>query len=583
MAGSASAETLADAIALAYQSNPTLLSQRAQQRALDETYVQARSGWGPTITANGETYWSRTDFGHELSSVSTVSSGSTTGTSTSGVGSGSSSLGGGNTVPTGAFGPGGHYEYNLGYGQITASQPIYTGGKTAATVQAAEATVMAGRETLRGVETTLIQNVVTAYEDVRRDQQILKIRTDNAALLRDQLAETQAKFEVGQVTRTDVAQAQAQLSSADALLATAKSQLQISRAEYTAVVGQNPGELAPEPVLPGLPDTVEKAFDSAEQDSPPLSQAKITEVASHAKIAEAKAANRPTVSAQASFGAEGAMVPFGVRDFDRVVSGQVVYSQPIFTGGLNSSLIRQAIQQNASDRIAIESARRTVVQNVAQAWNTMVGDKASVISNEQQVSAAQVAYEGLREQYRVGLSTTLDVLIQQQTLENAELALTQARHDEYVAEASLLAAMGRLEAVDLVRGVQLYDPAKSFNKVKNKNALPWEPLIAAIDTVGEPSLGAERPMNAGPAPVSGAVTMVEPTNPPPVNPPLNTVQPTAPTPGPGASLGLDASPGQGAVVGRGASASAPIMTSSSGEPPRLGAKPLPPTNFGAEQ
>ncbi len=550
MAGSASAETLADAIALAYQSNPTLLSQRAQQRALDETYVQARSGWGPTITANGETYWSRTDFGHELQSTSEISSGSTTGSSSSGVGSGSG-LGGGNTVPTGAFGPGGHFEYNYGYGQITASQPIYTGGKTAATVQAAEATVMAGRQNLRGVETTLIQNVVTAYEDVRRDQQILKIRTDNAALLRGQLAETQAKFDVGQLTRTDVAQAQAQLSSADALLATAKAQLQISRAEYTAVVGQNPGELAPEPALPGLPDTVEQAFDAAEAESPPLTQAKITEQASRAKIAEAKAANRPTVSAQASFGAEGAMAPFGVRDFDRVMSGQIVYSQPIFTGGLNSSLIRQAIQQNASDRISIEGARRTAVQSVAQAWNTMVGDKASVISNEQQVSAAQVAYEGLREQYRVGLSTTLDVLIQQQTLENAELALTQARHDEYVGEAALLAAMGRLEVADLVRGVPLYDPSKSFNKVKSKGALPWEPLVAAIDTVGEPALGADKPIRTAPSPPPGEVTMVQPANPPPANQPLDTVQPTTPTPG---------------ASGLGASAS--------DEPPRLGAKPL---------
>lgn len=560
MAGSASAETLADAIALAYQSNPTLLSQRALQRALDETYVQARSGWGPTITANGEAYWSRTDFGHELSSVSTISSGSTTGTSTSGVGSGgSSSIGGGNTVPSGAFGPGGHYEYNLGYGQITASQPIYTGGKTAATVQAAEATVMAGRQNLRGVETTLIQNVVTAYEDVRRDQQILKIRTDNAALLRDQLSETQAKFDVGQVTRTDVAQAQAQLSSADALLATAKAQLQISRAEYTAVVGQNPGELAPEPALPGLPDTVEQAFDAAEAESPPLTQAKITEQSSRAKIAEARAANRPTVSAQASFGAEGTMVPFGVRDFDRVVSGQIVYSQPIFTAGLNSSLIRQAIQQNASDRIAIEGQRRTVVQNVAQAWNTMVGDKASVISNEQQVSAAQVAYEGLREQYRVGLSTTLDVLIQQQTLENAELSLTQARHDEYVGEAALLAAMGQLEVADLVRGVLLYDPAKSFNKVKSKGALPWEPLVAAIDTVGEPGMGADKPIRTAPT-APGEVTMVQPANPPPANQPLNTVQPTSPTPG-----------------------SSTLGAANSEEPLRLGAKPLPATNFEPEQ
>ncbi|MGC1303163.1 MAG: TolC family outer membrane protein [Caulobacteraceae bacterium] len=548
--GSASAETLADAIALAYQSNPTLLSQRAQQRALDETYVQARAGWRPSVSVSGAGYWSRTDFGHESQSVSLNSSSSSIGSSGTGVGSGSSGVGGssglgsGGTVPVASIGS--HFEENYGYGQITATQPIYTGGKTAATVQAAEATVMAGRQNLRGVETTLIQNVITAYEDVRRDQEILKIRTDNAALLRDQLSETQAKFQAGQLTRTDVAQGQAQLSSADALLATSKAQLQISRAEYAAVVGQNPGQLAPEPVLPGMPATVDQAFDAAESESPPLMQAKITEQSSRAKIAEAKAANRPTVSAQASYGAEGTLAPFAVRDFDRQVAGELVYSQPIFTGGLNSSLIRQAIQQNASDRIAIEGARRTVVQTVAQSWNTMVGDQASVVSNQQQVSAAEVAYEGLREQYRVGLSTTLDVLIQQQTLENAQLSLTQARHDEYVAEAALLAAMGRLEVADLVRGVERYDPAKSFNKVRNAGSLPWESLVAAIDTVGEPGMGAGRTDSQAAPSAGGDVSMVPADRPPPNDQPLSTVQPTAPIPD----------------------------TGSSDEPPRLGAKPL---------
>ena len=523
--GAASAETLADAIALAYQSNPTLLVQRAQQRVLDETYVQARAGWRPSISVGGQAYWSRTDFGHESLSTAAIGNGST-GSST-GLGSGSSTIGSGSTTPIPTAGLGGHYEYNYGYGQITATQPLYTGGKTAATVDAAEATVLAGRQGLRGVETTLVQNVVTAYEDVRRDQQILKIRTDNAALLRDQLSETQTKFQVGQLNRTDVAQGQAQLSSAEALLATSKAQLQISRAEYTAVVGQNPGELASEPALPGLPATVDQAFDAAEAESPSLLQAQITEQASRSKIVAAKAANRPTVSAQASFGAEGTLAPFGVRDFDRVVSGALVYSQPIFTGGVNSSLIRQAIEQNGSDRIAIEGARRSMVQAVAQAWNTMQGDKASVISNVQQVSAAEVAYEGLREQYRVGLSTTLDVLIQQQTLENAQLSLAQARHDEYVAEAALLAAMGRLEESDQVRGVQLYDPAKSFNKVRHAGSTPWEPLVAAIDMVGEPDLGAERPTVPSTV-VSGDVDMVPADRPPAASQPLSTVQPTTP-------------------------------------------------------
>ncbi len=506
--GSVRAETLADALALAYQSNPTLQAQRAQQRALDETYVQARAGWRPTANGTGTAYWSRTDLGKEYGGQSIA-------------------------VPTGTgqftSSNGGSYETNYGQGALTAIQPIYSGGKTAATVKAAEATVLAGRENLRLIESQVLQNVVTAYEDVRRDAQILSIRNDNAGVLQSQLDETQAKFQAGQLTRTDVAQAQAQLASAQALLATAKAQLQISRANYTAVVGQNPGELAPEPTLPGLPAVVDQAFDVADADNPSLRQAQINEQASRARIVEAKAAYRPTISAQASVGAVGTLVPFGVRDYDRNVTGELVFSQPIFTGGVNGSVVRQAIEQNNSDRILIESARRNVVQTVSQAWNTMIGDRASVTSNVEQVRAAEVAFEGIREQYRVGLSTTIDVLIQQQTLESAQLSLVQARHDAYVAETALLAAMGRLEAHDLVQGVPLYDPATSFNKVKTKGAVPWEPLIAAIDSVGAPSVGEPAPISA-PATPAASVMIIPADQPVPTNAPLSTAAPTTPAP-----------------------------------------------------
>jgi outer membrane protein len=506
----AGAETLADAIALAYQSNPTLQAQRAQQRELDETYVQARAGWRPTASASGQAYWSRTDLGKEYGTQGEIVSNGT----------------GGYSQVSG----GGSYQENYGDGQISVTQPLYTGGRTAATVKAAEATVLAGRETLRTVEAQIILSVVTAYEDVRLNQQILGIRTDNAGVLRSQLAETEAKFDVGQVTRTDVAQAQAQLASANALLAVAKANLQISRANYAAVVGQNPGELAPEPLLPGLPGAVDQAFDVAEEDNPALRQAELTEQSSRAKVVEAKAANRPTIAATAGIGYQGTLQPFGTQDFDRTISGQVTITQPIFTGGVNSSLIRQAMEQNTSDRIGIEGARRTVVQTVAQAWNTMVGDQASVTSNEEQVRAATVAFEGIREQYRVGLSTTLDVLIQQTNLETAQLALVQARHDAYVAEAALLQAMGRLEARALVTGAPLYDPAKSFNRVKSAGAVPWEPLVAALDSVGAPSVGMPAPIPAPAAagsPPSG-VAMIPADQPPPANGVLSTTQPTTP-------------------------------------------------------
>ena len=486
----AGAETLAQAIALAYETNPQLAAGRATQKALDETYVQARAGWGPTVGLQGQAYWQHTRYGAEASSILTSTSiGSTT---TGGGTGGSSSSGSGSSGSTGS-GSGAAVQstsaasLNYGYAALTVVQPLYTGGKVAAEVGAADAAVRAGRQTLRATEATVLQAVVTAYADVRRDAAILGIRNEATTVLQSQSAETQAKFTVGQVNRVDVAQAQAQLAAAQALAASARAQLAISRAEYVAAVGQSPGELEEPPPLPGVPAAVDAAFDAATTDSPALLQAELTETASRARVAAARADFRPTVSAQASYGAEGALVPFGVRDFDRVATGEVVFTQPLFTAGLNGSLVRQALAQNTADRVSIETARRAVVQQISEAWETLTGARASVTSDVAGLAAAQQAFAGIREEYRVGLSTTLDVLIQQQTLESAELSLTGARHDAYVAEAALLAVMGRLQAGDLVSGVAVYDPARSFDRVKSKGATPWEPLVAALDRAGEPA------------------------------------------------------------------------------------------------
>ena len=490
-AGAARAETLADAIALAYQTNPQLVSQRAAQRALDETYVQARAGWGPTVGLSGQAYWQHTAYGAEASSVlagASIAATPTPGSAGAGTASSAGSGGSASEAASGVAVQGDSpSSLNYGYAALTVTQPLYTGGKVAAEVGAAGAAVRAGRQTLRATEASVLQAVVTAYEDVRRDAAILTIREEATAVLGSQSQETDAKFTVGQVNRVDVAQAQAQLAAARALLAGARAQLAISRAEYVAAVGQSPGELPEPPPLPGLPPTLDAAFDAADADSPMLLQARLTEAASRARVAAARANLRPTVSAQASYGAEGALVPFGARDFDRVATGEVVFTQPIFAAGLNGSLIRQALDQNTADRVSIETARRGVVQQVSQTWETLSGARASVDSDVAGLAAARTAFSGIREEYRVGLSTTLDVLIQQQTLENAELALTTARHDAYVASAGVLAVIGRLQASDLVSGVVAYDPQHAFDRVRSRGATLWEPLIAAIDRAGEPT------------------------------------------------------------------------------------------------
>jgi outer membrane protein len=462
----AEAETLADAISMAYESNPALVGQRAQQRGLDETYVQARTALRPTASATASMEYQREDFG---------------------------ASGGSTTTPSGAFvlSPGaGRIEANAGTAQITLNQSLYTGGRTIAGIRSAEASVFAGREALRLEEANVLGQVVQAYADVRRDQEIVGIRRENLAVLESQKEETDAKFEAGQVTRTDTAQAAAQLAASRALLTSAQSQLEISRAAYRAVVGQTPGDLAPEPDLPNLPRSVDEAFDVAEAESPAVRQAVLTEKSSREKVTAARAAYRPTVALQGTVGYLGPLSPLNVRDYDRAITAMATVTQPIFTGGLNASNIRAALEQNNVDRAGIEAARRQAVQTVSQAWSAMTAAHANRGSQEEQVRAARTAFEGSQAEYRAGLRTTLDVLIAESTLRDAELSLVQARHDEYVQQAQLLAAVGRLEARRLVRGIDIYDPGASFNQVRRRGAVPWEGLVAGIDGLGAP---ADRP------------------------------------------------------------------------------------------
>lgn len=455
----ASAETLADAIALAYQTNPTLQAQRAQQRALDESYVQARAGLRPNASVAADYNYQNSD------SLVTVD------------------------PSTGRLsGP----EVRSTDATLSISQPLYTGGRVGSGIRAAEADVLAGREQLRQVEAGVLQNVVNAYVSVRRDQQALAIAQENVNVLKRQLDESKARFEVGEITRTDVAQSEARLAAAQASLSSAQAQLAISRSTYAAVIGQTPGELAAEPDLGKvLPATVDQAFETAEKRNPAILSADYAEQASAARVAAAKAQTRPTVSLRGSLGYSANDV-FGRSewaDYQKNITGSVSASVPLFTGGLTSSQIRAALEQNNAARINLEGAKRQTIQQVAQAWNQLLAARANLVSNQQQVKATEIAYEGTRQENQVGLRTTLDVLNAEQELRNAQLALVNARRDEYVAAASVLSAMGSLEARNLTSGVPIYDPAQSFNKAKHAlGAVPWEGAVQALDSVGAPSI-----------------------------------------------------------------------------------------------
>lgn len=449
------AETLQDALAAAYKTNPALQGQRFQQQGLDETYVQAKAGLRPTVGLNAQAQYQR--------------------------------------APNSSNFAQGFGSFNSGAASVVLSQPLYTGGRTTWAVRAAEASVKAGREDVRAVEGEVLMSVIQAYVDVLRDQQNLAIRQADLSTLDRQFAESSAKFTLGKVTKTDVAQAQAQLEAARASLAQGQASLEISKAEYAAAVGTSPGDLSDPMTLQGLPATIDQAFDLAEASNPLLLQSRLKEEASRAQIAVAKSAYRPTVALQGSYGVIGPVSPFVSREYGTESVASVTFALPLVTGGVTASQVRQATAQNGSDRVAIEAARRQMVQGVAQGWNQLLAGRAAVKAGEAQVKAAETALQGAQAEYGFGLRTTLDVLISDENLRAAQLSLAQSRHDVFLAEAALLQACGRLEIAELVPGLARDEPTRNFERVRNAGAPPWAPVVETLDRLGAPAAAPPKP------------------------------------------------------------------------------------------
>ena len=447
MGAPAWAETLKDALALAYQTNPSLLAQRANQRALDESIVQARAGLRPQLDVSVTANYARDYSGAAFSNPDSDS--------------GSASIG--------------------------LSQTLWSGGRIGHGISAAEANILAGRENLRDIEQTVLASVIQAYADVIRDSEILAIRQSNLGVLQRQLEEASARFEVGEITRTDVAQSESRLAQSEADLANARAQLSVSRAVYAAVVGQAPGDLAPMPVLPGIPSDFDAALDVALADNPSIRSAAYTLAAAESNVAAAKAEYMPSARLTASYGGTtsdlGAIDDLG--DNTRFQAGATV-SVPLFTGGLNSSRVAQARERANVAQINVEGERRNTLQAVSSAYAQSISSRATLQAGEEAVRAATVAAEGVRQEAQVGLRTTLDVLNQELELRNAQITLASARRNEYVAQASLLAAMGRLEGADLDAALTVYDPAANYNRVRNRGALPWDGIVETIDRLAAP-------------------------------------------------------------------------------------------------
>lgn len=430
-AGPASAGTLRDALAYAYTTNPQLLAQRALLRATDEGVPQALANWRPTVTFTGSA-------GFETDVLQP-----------SGGASRSISL-----TPESL--------------QLALNQPIYRGGRSEAQLRAALDTVQSARAQTFATETTIFQAVAKAYLDVVRDQNLVEVDRSNVRVLREQLKATRERFKVGEVTATDVAQAESALAQATATLTAAQGTLQSDRAAFTRVVGRPPGRLLMPRVRPALPKTRSDALRLAALDNPSVIAARFTELAARQQVAVIRGQLLPQISVIGTLQRAYDQSSFFKNEWLNNVSVLAQMTMPLYEGGAIYSQTRQAEQTVGEKRSLLDDVRRTAVQSATQSWETLAAARASITSFEAAVRAAQIALSGTEQEALVGTRTVLDVLIAAQQLLTTRSQLVGAQHDAALAEFDLDAAIGRLIAPDLKLPVKLYDLDRHYNAVKNK-------------------------------------------------------------------------------------------------------------------
>jgi outer membrane protein len=349
---------------------------------------------------------------------------------------------------------------------VNITQPLYRGGRTVAQTAEAEKTVEAERARLFVTEQQIFYNVIQAYLDVVRDQATLELSINNEQLLRKQLESTSEQFRVGTLTRTDVAQAESQLAGAVADRNQAEGNLQVSRANYERAVGHLPPKLTPTALRPVLPSTREQALELAANKNPNVIAALFAEDAARDQVKVIRGQLLPTVSL--------------VGDYQRLNDTAFQHSDmtnasilarmtmPLYEGGAIYSQTRQAEQTVGQMKGQTDDARRAAVQGATQAWETMVSDRARAQALQQNVKAAEVAFEGTQAEQRVGTRTVLDVLITEQTLFSARVNLVSTQHDVALAEFNLSLQIGRLSAADLSLKIPLYDVNHHYHEVRDK-------------------------------------------------------------------------------------------------------------------
>jgi outer membrane protein len=423
----AAAETLREALAAAYSYNPQLDAERARLRATDEGVAQANSAFRPTITGNAQAGVQRTD-----------------------------------TKPP--IGSGTLYPKSWG---VTVDQPIFRGFRSINGVNVAEANVRAGRETLRETEQVVLIGAVTAYMDVIRDQAILKLRENNQRVLADTLRSTRAQFAVGEVTRTDVAQAEASLSAAGSAVELARANLKASAATYERFVGRQPGRLVePRPLTSILPKSQNTAVSIAQQETPAVVASLYQEQAARWNVDLIRGELLPTLSVRGTY--QESFDSSQTIDESRVgtVTGQL--NVPIYEGGAVYSRVREAKHRHVATLQEIQRAKNEAQANAIAAWSQLVATRAQIASDRAAVEANRVALAGVREEEKVGQRTKLDVLDAEQALLNAEVNLVTTKRNLVVTSYTVLQAIGRLNMQELAVVAEVYDPEVHYSEVRRK-------------------------------------------------------------------------------------------------------------------
>ncbi|BBC00129.1 TolC family type I secretion outer membrane protein [Bradyrhizobium elkanii USDA 61] len=430
------ADTIEAALVRSYQNNPQLNAQRAQVRSTDENVPQALSGYRPKVALTASA-------GYQYTDTLTTQGGDAN-----------------NLVRTQIHGANAPRSAGL-----TVNQSLFN-AQNAPRVRAAESQVSAAREALRVLEQTVILSAATIYMDYLRDSAIVEVQRSNTRVLEQTLKQTQDRFNVGEVTRTDVAQSEAQLAAGKTQQLTAESNLTTTRSNFRRIIGNEPQNLAPgSPVDRFLPTTLAAAVELSLTQNPNVTSAMYGVDVNFLQVKVSEGALFPSVNLQTSVQQQYEQTMISQRAFSAGTAVQL--SVPLYQGGAEYSLIRQSKESLAQQRLVLEQTRDQARANVVTAWGQLVAGKSQVASAQAQVTASEIALNGVREEAKAGQRTTLDVLNAQQALVNARNALVTAQHDRVVASYNVLSAVGRLSPQVMGLSTNVYDPSVHYQQVRD--------------------------------------------------------------------------------------------------------------------